>query len=207
MRLITLTPNSFASNCYLVEHDGHAFLVDPSASTERMLSALADAGAVCDGILLTHGHFDHMLSLDELRQALPGTPTYIHEDDAENLSDGEKNAFSTFFGQPRAWKAADRELHDGDVLPLGSASLQVLHTPGHTKGSCCFLSSDGQFLLSGDTLFADGYGRYDLYGGDRRALAASLQRLSALSPTLTLASGHGPSTTLAHAVRALGLSL
>ncbi|MBQ7319638.1 MAG: MBL fold metallo-hydrolase [Clostridia bacterium] len=204
MKLITLTPNSFASNCYLVVHDAHAFVIDPSASTERILSALRTENAVCDGILLTHGHFDHMLSLDELRDALPSVPTYIHEADAENLSDGTKNAFSDFFGRQRAWRAADRLLHDGDILPLGSASLQVLHTPGHTKGSCCFLASEGEFLLSGDTMFAAGYGRYDLYGGDSHALAASLQRISTLPMTLTLASGHGETTTLERAWRALG---
>ena len=89
MKLITLTPNSFASNCYLVIDNGHAFVVDPSASTERILSALQEENAICDGILLTHGHFDHILSLDELRDALPGVPAMIHLDDAESLTDGD----------------------------------------------------------------------------------------------------------------------
>jgi glyoxylase-like metal-dependent hydrolase (beta-lactamase superfamily II) len=204
MKLITLTPNSFASNCYLVIDNGHAFVVDPSASTERILSALQEENEICDGILLTHGHFDHILSLDELRDALPGVPAMIHLDDAKSLTDGNKNAFADFFGRARTWRAADRLLRDGDVLSLGTASLQVLHTPGHTKGSCCFLSSEGEFLLSGDTMFAAGYGRYDLYGGDPHALAASLQRISTLPMTLTLASGHGETTTLEQAFRALG---
>ena len=204
MKLITLTPNSFASNCYLACEGGHAFVIDPSASTARILSALREQGAVCDGILLTHGHFDHMLSLDELRAALPTAPVYIHRDDAENLADGKKNAFAEFFGQDRAWKAADRLLTDGDTLPPGDAFLTVLHTPGHTKGSCCYLASDGSFLLSGDTMFAAGYGRYDLYGGDEKALAASLERISTLPMTLMLAPGHGECTTLERAWRALG---
>ncbi len=204
MTLVSLTPHSFASNCYLAMQNGHAYVIDPSASVERILTALREHEAVCDGILLTHGHFDHMLSLDALKQALPDVPIYIHASDAENLADGEKNAFSAFFGYHHAYPAADKLLRDGDRLPLGDEYLTVLHTPGHTKGSICFLGSANDYLLSGDTLFAQGYGRYDLYGGDANALIASLRRLSALPQDLTLASGHGETCLLGEALHMLG---
>ena len=206
MQLISLTPNSFASNCYLVVSDGHAYVIDPSASVERILAALQEHNAVCDGILLTHGHFDHMLSLDALKDALPDAPIMIHASDAENLADGEKNAFSIFFGYQHAYRAADKLLREGERLPLGNEYLTVLHTPGHTKGSVCYLSNDETLLLSGDTLFSEGYGRYDLYGGDGTTLAASLRRLSSLrAPNPILASGHGDQCRLADALNALGL--
>ena len=205
MTLVSLTPNSFASNCYLAIQGGHAYVIDPSASVERILRALQENEVECDGILLTHGHFDHMLSLDALAEALPDAPVYIHEADAENLADGEKNAFSTFFGHSHAYRRADKLLHEGDRLPLGDAWLTVLHTPGHTRGSVCYLSSANDYLISGDTLFAQGYGRYDLYGGDAAALISSLRRLSTLSADLTLASGHGELAKLSDAIHLLGL--
>jgi glyoxylase-like metal-dependent hydrolase (beta-lactamase superfamily II) len=206
MKLISLTPQSFASNCYLLVCDTHAYVVDPSASVERILSSLREHNAVCDGILLTHGHFDHMLSLDALKDALPDAPIMIHATDAENLADGEKNAFATFFGYQHAYRSADKLLREGDRLPLGDEYLTVLHTPGHTKGSVCYLSSDGTLLLSGDTLFAQGYGRYDLYGGDGTTLAASLRRIASLrSQNPLLASGHGDTCQLSEALNELGL--
>lgn len=205
MTLVSLTPKSFASNCYLALQDGHAYVIDPSASVERILAALREHNAVCDGILLTHGHFDHMLSLDPLADALPDVPIYIHADDAENLADGEKNAYTAFFGRQHAYRSADKLLQEGDRLPLGDEYLTVLHTPGHTKGSVCYLGSENDYLISGDTLFAQGYGRYDLYGGDVNALVASLRRLSTLSGELTLASGHGELSSLSNALRLLGL--
>ena len=206
MELISLTPNSFASNCYLTVCGSHAYVIDPSASVERILATLSQHNAKCDGILLTHGHFDHMLSLDALKEALPDAPIIIHASDAENLADGEKNAFATFFGYQHAYHAADKLVREGDRLPLGDEQLIVLHTPGHTKGSVCYLSSDGTLLLSGDTLFAEGYGRYDLYGGDGTALAASLRRLAAFrAQNPILASGHGETCRLTEALDALGL--
>lgn len=205
MTLVTLTPLSFASNCYLAISSGHAYVIDPSASVERIVAALQEHGAVCKGILLTHGHFDHMLSLDALAEALPDAPICIHAADAENLADGDKNAYSTFFGRPHAYRSANKLLHEGDRLPLGDEYLTVLHTPGHTKGSVCYLGSRNDYLISGDTLFAEGYGRYDLYGGDVNALLASLRRLSALPKQLILASGHGESCPLSDALNSLGL--
>ena len=121
-------------------------------------------------------------------------------------ADGEKNAFATFFGYQHAYRAADKLLREGERLPLGNEYLTVLHTPGHTKGSVCYLSSDETLLLSGDTLFAEGYGRYDLYGGNGTTLAASLRRLSSLrAQNPILASGHGDQCRLADALNALGL--
>ena len=198
-----ITPASFASNCYVVTSGGHSLIVDPSASTEAMLDALKASGTDCVGIVLTHGHFDHILSLDVLRDALPDVPVYIHGADAELLGNGEKNAFSLFFGQDRSWRPATHLLANGDAIALGSEQLRVLSTPGHTAGSICLLG-DG-LLLTGDTLFDGSFGRYDLYGGSLSALRASLERLSSLDPTLTIYPGHGGTATLGAALATTGL--
>ena len=97
MNILNLYPGSFASNCYiLLSEDGHAAVVDPSENAHRILNTVKDLGATLDFILLTHGHFDHVLTLDELRDA-SGIPAYIHEEDNELLPDAEKNAFYYFF--------------------------------------------------------------------------------------------------------------
>ena len=125
----------------------------------------------------------------------------IHEADAEMLSDGNKNAYAIFFGQDRAFRPADELLQDGQILTLGDEQLSVLSTPGHSRGSCCFVCDD--MIITGDTLFAAGYGRTDLWGGSMRELAASLGKLSALPHRLTVYPGHGESCTLEHALSRL----
>ena len=199
----TISPDSFASNCYLLAKGEDAFVVDPGVSLASIQAALDAQGAVCRGILLTHGHFDHMLSLDELRAAYPDAPVYLHADDAELLSDGEKNAFALFFGQDRVWRPADHLLLGGEMLPFADEHIKVIHTPGHTQGSVCYLCGD--LLITGDTLFDGGYGRCDLYGGDWASLTRTLRRLTELPVTLRIYPGHGPSTTLGDSLSDIGL--
>lgn len=197
MEILTLTPVSFESNSYLLCEGREAILVDAGADPDRVDAALARKGLSLSAIVLTHGHFDHVLSVDLLREK-HGVPVLIHEADAELLGDGEKNAFATFFGRSRAWHPADRTLREGDTVTLGDKTLTALHTPGHTRGSVC-LFGDG-VLLSGDTLFASGYGRYDLFGGDENALKASLKRLASLPADTVIYPGHGGASTLENAL-------
>ena len=203
IKIRSICPDSFASNCYLLAKGEDAFVVDPGVSLASIQAALDAQGAVCRGILLTHGHFDHILSLDELRAAYPDAPVYLHADDAELLSDGQKNAFALFFGQDRVWQPANRLLLGGQTLPLSDEHIKVIHTPGHTPGSVCYLCGD--HLITGDTLFDGGYGRCDLYGGDWAALTRSLRRLTELPRTLRIYPGHGPSATLGDSLSDIGL--
>lgn len=200
MRIINLFPGSYGSNCYLIEENGHALIVDPSASASAILRRLREDDCTPDAILLTHGHFDHILSVDTLRQAEPSLRVYIHEADAPMPADGEKNAFSLFFGQDRAWKDADVLLHDGDEIQVGGAVFRVIHTPGHSPGSVCYLCESEGILLTGDTLFADNIGRCDLWGGSYAVLRRSLQALRSLDGNLTIYPGHGDTNTLARAL-------
>lgn len=197
MEILTLTPVSFESNSYLLCEGGEAILVDAGADPKKVDEVLARKGLTLRAIVLTHGHFDHVLSVDLLREK-HGAPVLIHEEDAELLGDGEKNAFATFFGRARTWHPADRTLREGDTVTLGDKTLTVLHTPGHTRGSIC-LYGDG-ILLSGDTLFASGFGRYDLFGGDENALKASLARLASLPADTVIYPGHGGASTLENAL-------
>ena len=197
MKILNLCEGSWPSNCYALVSDGHALIIDPSASAKVILEAIAAEGAVLEGILLTHGHFDHILSLDTLREK-SGVPAYIHREDAIMLTDGKKNAFYEFFGKEKAYRAAEIMLSDGDKIPLGNETLTVFHTPGHTHGSVCYITEGN--IFTGDTIFADTYGRCDLWNGDIEKMKASLKKLSTLDRSLVLHSGHGVSVTLGNAL-------
>ena len=202
MKLVHICPASWGSNCYLLCSDGQAFVIDPSPSADAILRHADEAGVSIKAILLTHGHFDHVLSAETLHDKT-GAPVMIHEADTQMLADGSKNAYSVFFGQNRAFRPADELLQDGQILTLGDEQLRVLSTPGHSRGSICLVAED--LLITGDTLFAAGYGRTDLWGGSMRELAASLGKLSALPHHLTVYPGHGDSATLGQALSNLGL--
>ena len=198
MEIYNLFPGSFGSNCYLLVSGSQAAVVDPSADADVILQKAAEKGATLQYILLTHGHFDHICSLDTLREKA-GIPAYVHTLDAELTEDAHRNAFFTFFHNYRTWRRPETLLVDGDTLSLGETTIRVLHTPGHTNGSVCF-DCGGEFLITGDTLFAQGFGRYDLYGGDPYLLKDSLQKLAKLPQSTTIYPGHGSSASLAEAL-------
>ena len=189
MEIENLYPGSWGSNCYLLTVGSHAALVDPSAKASALIDAMEQKGAVLDFILLTHGHFDHIVSMDDIRQ-YTDAPVMIHEGDAEMPGDSTKNAFYTFFRRERTYRDADTELIDGQVLMLGNEPIRVIHTPGHSPGSVCYLCNN-QFLLTGDTLFDEGVGRCDLWKGDADRLKKSLTLLRSYPQDLRIYPGHG----------------
>lgn len=199
MRVITISEHSFGSHCYAIISDNRAVIVDPSVSVSSIMSAVSAEDANIEGILITHGHFDHILSLDLLRDAT-GAPAYIHEEDAEMLTDGNKNLFVLAYKKDRAWREADVILHDGDEIPLGNETIKVIHTPGHSKGSVCYLCGD--FMITGDTLFAETVGRTDFYGGSSEMMESSLSKLRSLGldKEMPIYPGHGPAGKLGAAL-------
>lgn len=202
MEIIALSVMGFASNCFIVHNGQFAFVVDPSISEKKILKELEEKNLTLKGILLTHGHFDHIWRAQQLRDET-NAPLYVHELDAEMLTDARKNAYRTFTGMNFTVKEADILLHDGDVIPLGDEQINVLHTPGHTKGSVCYDTGDS--IISGDTIFAEGFGRCDLYGGDMIELKKSIQMLTKMSESEIrwLYPGHGESSTLRRATENL----
>ncbi len=145
-------------------------------------------------ILLTHGHFDHMLAAEPLRRET-GAEVFVSAADAELLTDPVKNAFNREVSALELPKMLPFEALEDEIEVCG-AKMQVLSTPGHTRGSVCFYEKDGGVLFSGDTLFQAGYGRTDLYGGDMFALARSLKTLLALPEDTRVLPGHGGETTI-----------
>lgn len=191
---------------YLIVLPEQTILIDPTAASRWMKPELPAISL----ILATHGHIDHIYRADEWR-AKSGAELAIHPADSSCLTDPAKN-LSVLMGRARVYRTAERSLADGQVLELDEHhQVEVLHTPGHTAGSCCFLLSErgkATALFSGDTLFAGSVGRTDL-GGDQVILDRSLQRLVSLADRLniieredlTVYPGHGEATGLCREIR------
>ena len=195
LKIAKFIVGTMGTNCYFLidESTSKAAVVDPGAECEKILEKLAARGLTCEKILLTHGHFDHIMALEELREATKA-PVYIHGADAELLSDPEKSYMRQFAGISASCRAPEVTLSEGDSVSIGSQTMTVLHTPGHTQGSVCY--DDGEHLICGDTLFKGGMGRYDLYGGDFATLTQSLRRIAELPGDRSIYPGHGMSGTL-----------
>ena len=182
MQIITIPCGPVMANSYIVRQEGSptCAVIDP-ADAKLIFDRLQKEGLTCTHILLTHGHFDHGGDADRVRR-LTGAPVYLHPAD---------RALPSWLTHGLT---ADRELADGDELDFDGLRFKVLHTPGHTPGSVCFLCGDA--LFAGDTLFAGSCGRTDLPGGSWKTLAASLRRLAELEGDYTVLPGHGEATTL-----------
>ncbi len=193
MRIHTLDSAGYASNSYLIIDDAakKIAVVDPSTDPSAA-SQLLDDGYQLEYVLLTHGHFDHILFVDEWRAL--GAKVCIHEGDADFLGDPSKSLYLQFFARDTKHKDADVILHDKSVIKLGDNIIKVLSTPGHTKGSVCFIFED--IMVSGDTLFEGSIGRTDLYGSSPADMRESIEKLSAIKEDYTVYPGHGGKTTL-----------
>ena len=193
MKILTYRLGSVAANCYLAydEQAKQACLIDPAEYDPRIDEAISKHGLELKFIILTHGHFDHILGAHEFKDKT-GAQIAAHELELEYLEEPEKN-----YGGG-ATVCADISLKDGGVLEFGAISLRVVHTPGHTKGSACFVCEEQRVVFTGDTLFKSGIGRYDLYGGSYSTLLESLGKLKALADSgdYKVYPGHGGPTML-----------
>lgn len=205
MKIYSICPHSFGSNTYVLVSGNEAAIVDPSVSVSTVEKNLNELRAVPVSILLTHGHFDHTVSVDTLRNKYP-IPLIINSADAPMITDGKADAFYAFYGLESTHNPAERLISDSDEIKLGNETIKVIGTPGHSPGSVCFLCNDGnsEFMLTGDTLFADSVGRCDLWKGDPSALRDSLRKLLNFDKSMKIYPGHGGDSTLGSALESAG---
>ena len=171
-----LSLGPYGTNAYVLicRHTGESVVVDVPGEAARLLDLLK--GTTPRYILITHNHMDHTGALAELKSAL-GVPVAAHAEDAGRMP-----------------VAADLLLKDGDVVSCGDIRLSVLHTPGHTRGSICFLT--GNCLIAGDTLFPDGPGKTGSPADFKKIMDSLTEKIFVLPDEVQVFSGHGDSTTL-----------
>ena len=186
------------TNVYVLKNkeNSEALIIDPADEAGEIIKLCEAAGAVPVAILLTHGHFDHMGAAQELSADLD-LPIYAYSGENALMRDPWANGSSSL-----AWLriecTADREVTEGQMLRLAGFKIKVLHTPGHTAGSCCYYLPDEKILVSGDTLFRGSYGRTDLETGSDAAIVRSVRRLLRDIPEDTVVlPGHMGQTTIA----------
>lgn len=198
LELAVVVDPTYDQNCYVLRRrDTDEVLVfDPGLQHRRVLELLETRSQRCSRILLTHGHPDHVSGVPSVRAA-HGCSAAIHPDDREQL------AFVHMLpGVPKDLPevVCDVDLVPGEVWRWHGLDVAVLHTPGHTRGSVCFLI--GPDLVAGDTLFQRSIGRTDLPGGSFEALMFSIENtLYALPPETVVHPGHGPTTTIGQEMR------
>jgi glyoxylase-like metal-dependent hydrolase (beta-lactamase superfamily II) len=193
------TLGMWQTNCYVVHVDGHdrCWIVDAGFEPGAMLTFVQDAGLTPQKLLLTHAHIDHIAGIDAVRAVWPDVPIVIHPAETTFLTDPDLN-LSGPFGMPITAPEATDTYDHGDGLELAGHRFEVRHTPGHSPGGVTLYCEAAGKALVGDTLFAQGIGRYDFPTSDGPTLMQSIQQQLLTLPDQTkICPGHGPPTTIA----------
>ena len=196
MEVKRLVLGMIRTNCYIAytQDTKKAVIIDPAADSKRIIQEISALSVAPEAVLLTHGHFDHMLAADSLRKEYR-IPVCILEEDAPLLEDAIKNCSAIFFKEYTT--KADKLLKDGQVLEFLDGNLTVIATQGHTIGSCCYYDKEEGILFSGDTLFQGSIGRTDLPTAKPSKIHSSIREKLFVLPEDTLVlTGHGEETTI-----------
>ena len=198
MEIKTIVLPPLGTNCYIIKTGKDSgVIIDPASKSSKIASAAEELGIKIKKILLTHGHFDHTGGVNSLKEEDKSIKVYIHKDDECMLSDGDK-AFAFFSTNKFEKKEADVFIKDGDEIKQDDVTFKVMHTPGHSAGSVCFLveTEEANYMFAGDTIFKDSIGRSDGYSGDYIVQKKTLEKIKALDKDYIVLSGHGEATTL-----------
>ena len=195
LQIQKITNPEDAQNAYVIWQEGEhsAIVIDPSLQIKNILYFLQEEALTCTAILLTHGHFDHIAGVEELRKQ-SGAPVYIHKNDAPMLIDSTKNGSAIMSKKPLLLQPAEQLFLGDQQLLLCGLQVFAMHTPGHTVGSMCYRIENA--LFSGDTLFYLSIGRTDLPSGSEQDMHASLLRFRELEEDYEVYPGHAQSTQL-----------
>lgn len=192
----TIPVGPLEANCYVYYDDTkEALVIDPGGDPAEIKREVEALGLNVKYVVNTHGHFDHVGAVREIKEAFEAELA-IHEADSTLLADAHDHA--VIFGESiSSQPAPDLLLTDGTELRVGKAAFDVIHTPGHTPGGICLYEKNEKILFTGDTLFAGSVGRTDLEGGSHQELMKSIkEKLVPLGDDVKVYPGHGPETTI-----------
>jgi Zn-dependent hydrolases, including glyoxylases len=181
-----------SNNTYICYENGSGFLVDPTGDADVLDKKISELGMNIEAVLLTHGHFDHAMLAKYYQDK--GIKVYIHKLDAEKLSTHKNLAL--MMGLKFPYLTADVMFSEDNTFVVAGIKIQVIHTPGHSSGSVCYVVPAANCIFSGDLIFKLSYGRTDFYDGDFDELVKSFQKIFALKGDYTVYTGHGDVTTL-----------
>lgn len=192
-----LVVGQFQENCYIVSHDHDAVIIDPGDDGERLVDYLNSHNLTLKGVLLTHGHIDHISALPTLLKHWT-FDTFIHHEDLGFLTDDRLNLSQQFFHSSFSYQGPVKAFMDQEVLDFGSMEFRCHHLPGHTPGSTMFELIGTSTMFAGDVIFKDSIGRYDLPLGNYATTMKSLSKIKQLDDAFILYPGHGIHTTLGY---------
>ena len=195
MKVVAMEVGMIGTNCYLGinEELKSGVVIDPGGDGPLIIEKIRKYGIKIEAIFLTHGHSDHIMAVDEVREAT-GAKVYISHADADMLIKASSN-LSIYMGAGQSFKAADEFFEDGTVIVAAGMEFKVVATPGHTKGGVCLICED--IIFCGDTVFSESIGRTDLPGGSYPQILQSIRsKILTLPDEMKLLPGHGPATTV-----------
>ena len=198
MKIERFVIGPIGTNCYIVinEETKECFVTDPAACPPELVSHIRSTGLKVQAVLLTHGHFDHIMGIDDFVREFP-VPVYAHEAEKELLENVQLNS-SAMYGMGYTYSGAEY-LKDGQVLTIAGSEIHVIYTPGHTAGGCCYYIPAEHVLISGDTLFHASIGRTDLPTGSSSQLVRSVrEKLMMLPEETKVYPGHMEETTIGY---------
>lgn len=196
MKIQKLTVGQMQTNCYIVYSEKEAVVVDPGDDGEYIISVLARLDVNPRSIVVTHGHFDHLMAATELKTAY-GIPFFIGKRDIFLLKRTESTVKYFLKTKSDPQPLVDGYLKNGMMITIGRETLSVMETPGHTPGSISFFNKQGGFVLTGDVVFSDGYlGRTDFKYSNEKKLGDSLGKIMKFPDNIYIYPGHGEEITV-----------
>ena len=188
MNITTIQTGPIQTNTYLIKANNSIIVIDPGDEASKIIAFAQKIGSPIKYVLLTHTHYDHTGAVETLQKN--GAKVYMHQKETDYA-----NSPFGVFGRV----SADELISSDTALELDGVKIDVLHTPGHSVGSVCYVA--GKNVFSGDTLFLEEVGRCDLPGGDFEVLKQSLKKVLALPKDYAVLPGHGPASTIAHEIK------